>query len=228
MEFPRISRMPKITATEFASPFARTRREHEDVILAVKAAFVSESDSVATELASIEADWEKLRAAWKAKRLCDKTFVKRAKLLEARVKANATRRVTADKHREELVSAQGKLIATYAAERDDRFNKLRGLTAYLVGSGRSTAAVSYLHNILLDYRNSPDQSEKHGLADQVYSILDADEFQNEEPESRVLRDLDAISDPEAKTAFYKAHRSEIHESFNQQQLKDLDENSNNP
>ena len=219
--------MSKITSHEFANPYARVRKEHEDVIVAARSAYQTERDCAEADYEKIQKDWEKLRGAWRKKRISEKDFVEKGRALEARVKANNDRRTLVARHQDELIAALTRQTDSYVAEMDSSFDKMRGLCAYLVGSHKDTPAIRYLHGELTAYKNSTDRQEKRGLAQSISSILNsATEFKDNSEVPSILSDYDRIEDAEAKSRFYHQHRAEIHAAFNQQQGRNIDENSN--
>ena len=219
-------RMSKISSVEYSNPHARIRREHEDTIAGARAAYEKEHVNVEADFEEIERDWKKLLNGWRKKRISEQDFVEKAKLLEARVKANDSKRAVAMEHQNAVIEAQGKLNDSLRQERDDQFNKMRGLTSYMLGSGKGNAAVAYLHSVLNDFRNSSDRAEKDGIAASISSIFaSAPELQSSDQVPSVLDDYNRIEDGEAKTSFYKTHRSEIAAAFNQQQGRNIDENN---
>jgi hypothetical protein len=111
----------------------------------------------------------------------------------------------------EVLAAKDKLIALLDEDVRNGFQKTRGLLSYGIAMGRATP----------DARSDPDRKAEHkavNLCLQHGNLGDKDDEAG--AEDAILRQFEALTDPDERSRFYQRHRAELMKAHDVRQFPD--------
>jgi hypothetical protein len=92
----------------------------------------------------------------------------------------------------------------------EEYAKMRGLTSYTLGTGQGSPELQLLHDSLSDVLDAKSDHDREAAKKTVDLCLKFAKFGNEaKPDTGVLDEYEAITDPEYSSALYRQHEAAI-------------------
>ena len=181
-------------------------------------AFDAVYESHKAAILAYKADLEQLSAL--GTRLCDQYTAKLSftktpgKKKAAKIIAECkTIRAQLDKVGTPVKEAKQRYLAKVDECNESVVQQFKGLLAYAIGTGSASAGLRYLYDTCLDFDRAKGNFELRQACYDSFQSLTGPVTESlapaETPVSTILTDYESISDPEAKSFFFKNHRDAI-------------------